>query len=245
MTAATQTPAALSVPKANASGKIAAGWIDTTTFFATIVDTTFAIVDAADPTKKLLVDVECASGFALTLKTGIQTASRSLSVPVLAANSSVVVAEQANTWTFAQTFLGFVDASTAAAGKLGEEIKSTVAAAAVGATTVTANWTSIALTAGDWLVSALGIIKGGATGLTTGTTAKMSVTTTTGADGVSGSTMAQESILALLANGIFPLTIPQVRIRVAAPTTLYLTGNVTYAAGTPTIDATLVATRIR
>lgn len=142
-------------------------------------------------------------------------------------------------------FAGVQDATAAVAGQVGEEIKSTVSGVAAGATTVTGNVTSISLTAGDWLLSAYVVISAGATGLTSGTAAKMSIVTTSATDGTSGDTMVQESVLALLANGLFTMALPAKRVRISSTTTHYLTANVTYVAGSPTIAGSLTATRVR
>ena len=57
--------------------------------------------------------------------------------------------------------------------------------------------------------------------------------------------MTQESVLALLANGLFALSIPQVRVNISATTTYYLTEEASYIAGSPVADGTIIATRIR
>jgi hypothetical protein len=58
MTAALQTPTALSVPKSGAGGKIANGWLDTTTLFAAIRDDQFGIIGSVDATKKAMFEVD-------------------------------------------------------------------------------------------------------------------------------------------------------------------------------------------
>jgi hypothetical protein len=140
---------------------------------------------------------------------------------------------------------GVTDGGAVVPGQVGEPLTSVVAAAGVGATTVTGNITSLTLTPGDWNVSGYIVLHGGATGFTVNTIQKMSVVGTSATDGTSGYDMVQQSTLALLANGVFTMAIPNLHVLVSANKVYYLTANVTYAAGTPTADATLVATRIR
>jgi hypothetical protein len=136
------------------------------------------------------------------------------------------------------------NAAADVAGVFGESITSAVTAAAAGATTVTANITSISLTAGKWRISGLGIWTGGATGLTSGSTVSMSITSTTAGTGTMGATATQESVLALLANGLFQLVIPEVIVNISATTTYYLTGVCSYIAGSPTIAGNITAVRL-
>ena len=152
--------------------------------------------------------------------------------------------------TIGSTFKGNVDAgvqdaTAAVAGQVGEVISSSVTAAAVAASGTVGNVTSISLTAGDWLISGNVVITGGATGLTSGSTAKMSIVTTSATNGTSGSTMAQESVLALLANGLFEMSLAHIRVNTNATATYYLTEEVSYVAGSPTVAGTIIATRMR
>jgi hypothetical protein len=148
------------------------------------------------------------------------------------------------TWNLA--FLeGVTSGAAAVAGQKGEVISSTVSAVAVAATGTVGNVTSISLTAGDWLISGLAVIAGGATGLTSGSTAQASIVTTTATNGTAGSTMAQQSVLALLANGLTTLAIPAVRVNISSTTTYYFTEQVSFVAGSPTVSGTLTATRMR
>lgn len=152
--------------------------------------------------------------------------------------------------TIGSTFKGNVDAgvqdgTAAVSGQVGEVLSSTVTAAAVAATGTVGNVTSVSLTAGDWLISGFVNIAGGATGLTTGSVAKLSIVTTTATNGTDGSTMAQSSVETLVANGLKHLAIPQIRVNISATTTYYLTEQVTYAGGSPTAAGVIIATRIR
>jgi hypothetical protein len=162
----------------------------------------------------------------------------------------VGVAKRSYLGVIGSTFKGNVlagvqDATAAVAGQVGEVISSSVTAAAVAGSGNVGNVTSISLTAGDWLISGMTVFTGGATGLTVNSTVKTSIVTTSATNGTSGSTMTQESVLALLANGLFEQSIPQVRVNISATTTYYLTEECTYAAGSPTVAGTLIATRMR
>lgn len=105
MTAALQTPTALSVPKSDAAGKISSGWLDLTTLFTNIVDTTFSVVDAVDPTKSFAIEVNAGmtANKRLTLDIGAQTDNWSLTVPVLAASDIIAVKGLDNAFGTAQT----------------------------------------------------------------------------------------------------------------------------------------------
>lgn len=140
---------------------------------------------------------------------------------------------------------GVQSGAAATAGCIGEVITSTVSGAAVAATGTVGNITSISLTPGDWLITGQAIVTGGATGLTSGTACQMSIVTTTATNGTAGSTMTQESVLALLSNGLFPLTLPGIRVNISASASYFLTEQVSFAAGSPTVSGTITATRIR
>ena len=148
--------------------------------------------------------------------------------------------------TFAGNILFGVNNATAdTAGQVGETITSTVSGVAVAATGTVGNVTSISLTAGKWEIKAWAVIAGGATGLTSGSTAQMSIVTTTATNGTAGATMTQQSVYALIAAGLIQLDIPTVVVNITATTTYYLTEQVAFVAGSPTAAATIVATRIR
>lgn len=289
---ATSIPGASKVVQALPSGKIDSAWLDTSTFFATVVDSTFAIIGNVDATKRIVFQADTLStGLTLTYDPGIQTANRVLSAPVLTADATLAVLTEVQTFSGAKTFsaaltvsnateattvsaaagviigglgvalrsflgtvsaafkgnvlAGVQDGTAAAVGQVGQVLSSTVTGVAVAASGAVGNVTSVALTPGDWLISSQVVITGGATGLSNASTVKMSVVTTTATNGTSGSTMTQESVFALLANGLFELAIPQVRVNISANTTYYMTSEVTYVAGSPTASGTLIATRMR
>lgn len=215
-TPASATPAANTVVKSLASGKISQNWIDFTTSFP-FTDTTEATAIGAA---------------ALVNPGGGSTAKRSFLGTIGATFAGNVIA-------------GVQNGTLAVAGQVGESIRSTVTGVAAGAAGVVANATSISLTPGDWLIAGYVVMSGGATGLTSGSTIKMSIVSASATNGVSGDTMTQESVLALLANGFFAKTIPGYRVSVSVATTYYLTTEVTYIAGSPTVAGTLAATRVR
>lgn len=96
MTAVTVTPSANNVPKADAAGKIAAGWIDSGLFY----DSSFRVVNLSDTTKKFAVQAaNQATATTVTLDTGTQTASRSFSLPQVAADDTLMVLGTAQTIT--------------------------------------------------------------------------------------------------------------------------------------------------
>lgn len=105
-TPATSTPTANAVPKANGSNKIANGWLDLPAIFGSVLDTELIIGDAADPTKQLKFDVNAGmtASKALTINTGAQTDNRTLSVPVLSGNDTLVTLGTTQTLTGTKTF---------------------------------------------------------------------------------------------------------------------------------------------
>lgn len=139
---------------------------------------------------------------------------------------------------------GVQDGTAAVSGQVGQRISSVVAAVAAPATATPGNVTTISLE-GDFDVSAAVVVNGGATGLTANSTIKVSINTVSATNGVSGSTMVQASVPALIANGIFTLSLPKLPANPATATTYYLVIEITYAAGTPTVDASFIATRVR
>ncbi len=181
---------------------------------------------------------------------GDTTEATAIGTAGLVTASGASVAKRSFLGTIGSSFKGNVlagvqDGTATAAGQVGEVLSSTVSGVAVAGSGGVGNVTSVSLTPGDWLISGNVVITGGATGLTSGSTAKMSIVTTTATNGTSGSTMTQGSVLALLANGLFELSIPQVRVNISATTTYYLTEEVTYISGSPVAAGTLIATRIR
>jgi len=151
----------------------------------------------------------------------------------------------------ANTFTGNIiwgrnTAAADTAGAVGETISGAFSGVAAAATTVTGNVGSVSLTAGKWLVSGKVVIHAGATGLTVGTTYQASCPVGTAATGTSGTTMAQQSApaVSIIANGLFSLSIDAQVVNISATTSEFLTCNLTYAGGSPTIDGSITAVRL-
>ena len=137
---------------------------------------------------------------------------------------------------------GVTDGSDAAAGQIGEVISSVVAGPGVTLTTaVTANVTSIALTAGDWDVQGevWTALNGGASSVMAG----ISPTSAT----ILGTSFA-------VSNTRFALTFPAgtpvlplrpCRVSLAAPATYYLVAQVTFSTSTTTAFGNIMARRVR
>lgn len=162
------------------------------------------------------------------------------------------VAKRSFLGTIGATFKGNVlagvqDATAAVAGQVGEPISSVVAAVAVAATGTVGNVTSITLQPGAWSIRGFAVVNGGATGLTAASAINISLVTTSATNGVVGSTMTQKTVESsgALANGLYPLAIFPIDVNIATATTYYLTEQVSYIAGAPTVSATLAATRTR
>lgn len=159
------------------------------------------------------------------------------------------VAKRSFLGTIGATFKGNVnagvqDATAAIVGQVGQRISSTVATSLAGTGTV-GDITFLSLTPGDWDISAFCVFSSGATGFTSGSTLKISIVTTTATNGTSGTNMVQQSVLALLANGLFTLTIPKISVNISSTTIYYLTEEATFAGGSPVANATIIATRAR
>lgn len=152
--------------------------------------------------------------------------------------------------TIGTTFQGHVlagvqDGTADTVGALGETLVSTVTATAAGATGTPANATSVSVTRGAWMGRASVTISAGATGLTAASTIKVSINTTTATNGTNGSTMVQQSVAALVANGFHTISIEIPDINISAAATYYLVVEITYSAGSPTLAGSLIFTRKR
>lgn len=149
--------------------------------------------------------------------------------------------------------IGSTTNDTAIAGNYGEFLTSTIAsgsAVAGGATTVAANITSLALTAGDWDVTA------NCDYTLTGVTATVyscalgTVTATqltqAGGSGVGTDPLVQQAAtFGTTVTGTFTQPIPPVRVSLAATTTIFLVTKHTFSAGSFTQFGTLRARRVR
>lgn len=138
---------------------------------------------------------------------------------------------------------GVTDASSAAAGIVGEYMSSAVAfGSAVSLTsTVGNNVTSLSLTAGDWDVE--GNVNFSLSGATV-TDHSAGINTTTGtvpSDGT-GLSSGLQTVAQTVVNS---LTVPRKRINVSSTTTVYLVGKATFSAGTVSIYGSITARRMR
>jgi hypothetical protein len=131
------------------------------------------------------------------------------------------------------------------AGAVGETLSSTVSGVAAAASGSVKDATSVSVTRGKWMPRASVVINAGATGLTLASTVKVSIVSTSATNGTSGSTMVQQTVPVLLANGLWSLSINIPDINISSAATYYLTVEITYAAGSPTIDGSLIFTRSR
>lgn len=125
-----------------------------------------------------------------------------------------------------------------------ETISATASSASVAATGTVGNVASISLTPGYWEINGSFTLNQGATGLTTGSVVNCSIVTTTATNGTQGTTMSQCSAT-LTANGFWCMSSPTVYLLVTANTTVYLTEQCAYTAGTPTVSGRLDALRLR
>lgn len=133
---------------------------------------------------------------------------------------------------------------SAAAGKVGEFISSTVASgSAVSLTTGTpANVTSISLTAGDWDVRGVVYYKQGAATTVTYTYASISSVSATVA-GLDGSTVGT---VGAGGNAVdWAVSVPSFRVSVSATTTIYLVAQSGFAVSTSAAYGAIAARRVR
>lgn len=214
------------------------------------------VTNTASAAASLLLDLQVGgtSKFNVTLLGGLVNADTTDATAIgTAANilpGGLSVAKSSYLGTVGSTFKGNLiagvqDGTAAVSGQVGEGSNQSATGVAVAATGAVGNVTSLALGPGDWMISVLCVISGGATGLTAGSVMKVSLVTTTATNGTEGTTMATQSIAALTANGKHCLSIPGRRVSISASTTYYLTEEVTYAAGSPTAAGYINATRVR
>ena len=139
---------------------------------------------------------------------------------------------------------GRTDASTAAAGEIGEILTANVTAQALGATTVAGNLVTLSLTPGDWLIEGSATIFGGTTGLTAASLVSLSLSTVTATQNGNAYAVCADTIQALQASGKKGMSAPLLHLSVNVNTTVYLVCTASYVAGSPTAAAQVVATRI-
>jgi len=148
--------------------------------------------------------------------------------------------------------LGSATNDAATAGNVGEFKTTTVAAGSAvagGASTVSANVTSVSLTAGDWMVSGTcNYILSGMT--TTITSCGLGTTTATqasqaGGSGIGTDPLVIDRLVLTTTTGAQSQVVPPTRVTLASTTTIYLVSNHTYSAGSFTQYGTIKAWRVR
>jgi hypothetical protein len=150
-----------------------------------------------------------------------------------------------NTWSGAQTFSALITPSStigikgtagndnANAGSIGEFVSSNVAAGSAVAltTTVSANVTSISLTAGDWEVwGFVGIVTGGSTVVSTEQGGLSAVSATLPTLGTGGAQFFHPITLPT-GQGMYE-SVGTVRVSLASTTTIYLVANFAFSTST-------------
>lgn len=137
--------------------------------------------------------------------------------------------------------IGVSDGSNAPAGSVGEVVTSSVAFGSAIALTssVTANVTSISLTAGDWDVT--GFVGNNPAALTMQTYLAGCISLTSATTSTNSFNHPYGAAAGVAAKGSVPLT----RINVSATTTVYLTINSIFTMGTNGGYGTIYARRVR
>jgi len=151
------------------------------------------------------------------------------------------------------TLVGTVAGGDAATGQVGEFLTTTVAtgaAVAGAASTVGKSIMTLALTAGDWDVSANCVYT--TTGITAtvyscglGTAADTQLTQAGGSGVGTDPLVTQNATFGTTLSGTFTQPIPPVRVSLAAPLTLQLVAKHTFSAGSYTMWGTIRARRVR
>lgn len=135
----------------------------------------------------------------------------------------------------------------ATAGNVGEYVSSTVVAGSAVALTnaVSANITSISLTAGDWDVQAMPRFTGGATTTVSRSQASISLVSATLSTTVGNLTDTTYNGITVFNVSDFTLPIPPVRISISGTTTVFLTANISFATSTAAGYGLISARRAR
>ena len=184
-------------------------------------------------TQNIIGNVTGNAGTATTLTTGATITSPNLAGTATGSLISSVIK-------------GVTDGSAAASGFVGQVVTSTIAVGSAVAlsTTVTANVTSISLTAGEWYVNGQVDYRAAATTSITNLTQGISQTTATlgGQDTFSRSIMA-----AVIPTAVsdFGIPIRGQRIVLTTTTTIYLVANATFTVAALSAYGTIDARRIR
>lgn len=164
--------------------------------------------------------------------------------------NNALISEHLGASSFAGTVTmkGFADASSAAAGNVGEVITSSVSTYTNYTTTATyQNITSITLTAGDWDISAFASISSNTSTITAASNAIFVISTTTAsASGATeGLNLSYVPQAALLGTSIESASITPYRVTINSTTTYYLNSQATFTVGNPQFVGTIRARRLR
>lgn len=212
-------------------------------------------LNSANTTQPILINSGTALQHATTLNFANTAATRNVTFPD--ASGTLLMTGQAISTVpsieFSSTsgIIGTTTNNTAAAGSVGEMISSFVAVgSAVGLTSgVSANVTSISLTAGDWDV--WGAVATNPNAATTTSIVNCGINTTSatlavfpGSIGVPGVGRAFLSS-AVPAGGITIADIPTTPLQLSGTTTVYLVTNVTFAVNTLSAYGAIIARRRR
>lgn len=137
---------------------------------------------------------------------------------------------------------GLTQGTAPSVGMIGEQIRATIGSGAqITVNNVTAtNITSIALTPGIWDVSAVGVV---GSGITTGSSAEFSISTTSATRGTAGDNAMQVPNTSNAANDN-AVGLPSYRITLSANTTVYLVAFYSYTVGTGKGYGRISATRV-
>jgi len=144
--------------------------------------------------------------------------------------------------------VGTTTNDAATAGNVGQEINSTVSTYTNFTTTATyQNITSIALTAGDWDISAFFTYSSNSATITAASNAIFVISTTTAsaAGATEGQNIAYVPQAALLGTSLFSEVISPYRVSISGTTTYYLNAQATFTLGNPQYVGSLRARRIR
>lgn len=143
---------------------------------------------------------------------------------------------------------GVTDASSAAAGVVGEVISSTVSTYTNYTTTATyQNITSIALTPGDWEIKAFGTLNSNTATITAASNCIFVVSTTTASaagatEGLNISYIPQAALVGTSKESTGSINMP---VTISSNTTYYLNTQATFTLGNPQYVGTIYARRIR
>jgi hypothetical protein len=170
------------------------------------------------------------------------TTSPTFVTPTLGAASATSV-------TFSSTtgIVGTTTNNSADAGSVGEFISSNIGVgSAVSLTsTVTANLTSISLTAGDWDVGGFGITSAGGGTITSNLSFQISNTSATFISSGPTAPVVAFTGNPSTAGATFGLTLSTARISLSSTTTIYLVANSTFSVSTLAVYGFIAARRVR